>query len=713
MKLTLAKKNLSAILLFWGIACFAQAETFLWPIKNAEIGENILFRPQEYIGNELNFERLIIHAPKGTVVLAPTDGIITSFVYTYLHSLIRLAGFRLTPTNFEIDRDFFEQKQRLCSREDQSCGTIEDVNFLSVSLGLRLQDGRTIWISGLRPTRTFRTGERIQRGDTIGTVGYFYRAIPQPAISISMSERNQTAGDPMSPFGLRTTFRRPEQRVARTVLTAEEAKNDFTILVDALREGFPGLHDFVSEQDFEAHVSQALAQMQNGIRTADFHNVVAGLIRIVRDNHLAILSRPPAPPSARRTIHFASIYIGWLNDTLIVTRAHQKYLQHLKRQVVEVDGIPADSLREVIISYINRIEGRVESHRDLELATMALILYFQNHPNTSPRENITLTFDCGETILFEGFQWDTRTPSPIEPQFRNFRDINSELSMEKLSDSVAFLGLPTFGITQVQQDQIAKFIASISETNVQNLIIDLRNNRGGPEAVMQRLFSYIAQQPFYAWQYNKVNRRGVFDFFEHTTNFAEVDLFLEYLPEKGRVGYFSRNTTAIFPNENVNFNGRVYVLINERSLSASAVFAGFVHKHRRGAIVGRETGSTYHQVKALQMAILHLPYSQIDVNVPLVKIVFDTDTSRIPFGRGVLPDFPLPLSLDEMAFVNGDAILNFAKYLIEHGYYLKEQEQPKQNRHVFLILIAIAVIVGYFVVRTVNRRRYGKVHNRK
>ena len=110
-------------------------------------------------------------------------------------------------------------------------------------------------------------------------------------------------------------------------------------------------------------------------------------------------------------------------------------------------------------------------------------------------------------------------------------------------------------------------------------------------------------------------------------------------------------------------------------------------------------------MKALQQAVLRLPYSQIDVNIPLVKIVFDTDTSRIPFGRGVLPDFPLPLSLDELAFVDGDAMLNFAKYLIEHGYYLQEPEQPKQNRHVFLILVLLAVLGIYIGVRVVSRKK--------
>jgi len=571
-------------MLFVGVAAFAEA-TFLWPIKSAETGENILFRPQEYIGNELNFGNLIIHAPKGTVVQAPADGVVTTFTYVYWHSLTRSAWFGQRPTtNFEEDIEAIQQSMCIggqCFNQDI------DVNFVSINFAIRLQDGRTIWIGGLHPTRIFRTGERIQRGDIIGTVGYFYHAIPQPAINISISERGGTVGDPMSPFGLRSTFIPPRIQQPRTNLTAEQATNDFTILVDALREGFPGLFDFVTEQDFVAHVSQALAQMKNGIRTADFHSIVAGLIRIVRDEHLVVLSRPP--------------------------------------------------------------DRAVRQHTD-------------------------------------------------------FTTINNELSLKKLSDSVAFLGLPTFGITQTQQDEIAEFIASITEKNIQNLIIDLRNNRGGPEAVLQRLFSFIAQQPFYAWQYNQVNRRGVFDFFEYTTNFAGVNLFSEFEPEQGREGYFSRNITAIYPNETMNFSGRVYVLVNENSLSASSIFAGLVHKHRRGAIVGRETGSTYHQMKALQQAVLRLPYSQIDVNIPLVKVVFDTDTSRIPFGRGVLPDFPFPLSLDEMASVNGDAMLSFAKYLIENGYYLQEPEQPKQNRGIFLILV-LSVVIGIYLGVWHKRRK--------
>jgi hypothetical protein len=684
---------------------------FLWPIKDAKTGENILYKPQDYIRNEFNLGNLIIHAPKGSLVQAPTSGEVISFQYVYHNSLAYLNMFRIPPTNFDKDSKILIQ---------QGWNDSEDINFVSASLGLKLQDGRTIYISGLRPIKPFKTGEKIKRGDEIGTIGYFYKTIRQPAISIRMSERGGIVGDPMSPFGLKSTFRKPEMVKNKTFLTAEEAKYDLMVLVDALKDGFTGLYDYVSEKDFEAHVSQALTSVQNGITNADFHTTVAGIIRIVHDNHLAILSRPiPSSPPAT-SADMPTVSFGWLKDSLVVTQTRMNQSEYLKRRITEVDGIPADVLREQLISYIDGIEGTVESHRDFVLATTAMLRYFQNNPEASPKGDVSLTFDDGETILFEGARRSLSASSgvcvPMAPTFTDFYfanlvDDSQELSLEKFSDQTAYLKLSTFDITEVQQDQIAEFIASLADSNYQNLIIDLRNNRGGSDETMARLFSYIAQQPFYDWMYSKVNKKGNFDFFEHTTNYGGVDmvLFPEHFSEKGRDGYFSYNTKTILPNENANFKGNVYVLTNERSLSASAVFAGLVHKYRRGVVVGRETGSAYHQMKALKFATLRLPNSQIDINVPLVKIVFDTCTSAIPHWRGVLPDYELPLSLEELSFEDGDAILNYVKELIEKGYYLKEIEnsetQKKQNWYVRLISIVCCSIVVYLIIRVVNKRK--------
>ena len=48
-----------------------QTSNYLWPIKGAEAGENIICAPQGYIGDEFNFDYLFIGAEEGTTVLAP------------------------------------------------------------------------------------------------------------------------------------------------------------------------------------------------------------------------------------------------------------------------------------------------------------------------------------------------------------------------------------------------------------------------------------------------------------------------------------------------------------------------------------------------------------------------------------------------------------------------------------------------------------------
>lgn len=58
----------------------------------------------------------------------------------------------------------------------------------------------------------------------------------------------------MTPFGLQTTFKKNKNTKRSTSLNREQAVEDYTILVDALKEGFPGLYDYVSEEELNDYV---------------------------------------------------------------------------------------------------------------------------------------------------------------------------------------------------------------------------------------------------------------------------------------------------------------------------------------------------------------------------------------------------------------------------------------------------------------------------
>ena len=139
-------------------------------------------------------------------------------------------------------------------------------------------------------------------------------------------------------------------------------------------------------------------------------------------------------------------------------------------------------------------------------------------------------------------------------------------------------------------------------------------------------------------------------------------------------------------------------MTNELSASAGALFPAMLVRNRRGVVVGRETRTAFHFMNAVKFADIRLPNSMIAIKVPLVQYVFDTDVSdRTPYGRGVLPDYPVPITLDELSFKNGDAILNYTLKLIENGeYFIREtsfDETKKINISFWIALIAIFPLV--------------------
>jgi hypothetical protein len=181
------------------------------------------------------------------------------------------------------------------------------------------------------------------------------------------------------------------------------------------------------------------------------------------------------------------------------------------------------------------------------------------------------------------------------------------------------------------------------------------------------LFALFANTPFQSSSQSMVNKNDTYDFFKYTFNFPPTgNTFPEYKSIPGKTGYYlnAEHSELTKPNQDFHFGGTVYVLTNEYSFSASAVFAGMMVKYNRGIIVGRETGSTYYQLNAEKFARVMLAGTGLELYMPLVKDVFTEERiPRIPWGRGVIPDYIIKPTVDE-AYQKEDKILNFTYDLI-------------------------------------------------
>ena len=382
---------------------------YLWPIPGKQAGDDILYRPQDYIGvadaqtqAELNFGGLVIGASLGTPVLCPVDGKINSALLGYRNSWsCSLICFAQQTGNFEQDSLLFLEWDNM---------TQEKIHNTSLCVGVQTSDGKTVYIDGIRPTRLFKTGEKIHRGDTLGTVGYLYKKIKQPCIGISIS-KNSKADDPMTPFGLKTTFIPPKAN-NKTQLTHEEAQVDIDSMMLALEDAFPGLYDYTPKEDFDTYSKNKMAAIGETISRSDFEVLVFKLIGKIHDSHTAIISEPKVTGGASGKP--SSVCLGWFNDTLQVWRALPKYKDYLGKKVVSVNGIPADSLKTLSLEYAGFSDGFVNSFGDYVLLYGVDTYYCRQIAKDA---NLMVTFADGETKHFE--QMASKDPAR-EPQWSEY-----------------------------------------------------------------------------------------------------------------------------------------------------------------------------------------------------------------------------------------------------------------------------------------------------
>ena len=284
-----ARNLITAFFLFLAYNFAIGQENYLWPIPGKQAGEGILYRPQDYIGvadartqAELNFGDLIIGAPLGTPVLCPVDGKIHSALLGYRNS------WSCSYICFDQQTGNFEQDSLILLEWDRM--PKDKIQYTNLTVSVQASDGKTVVLDGIRSKRLFKKGEMIHRGDTLGTVGFLYKKIKQPCISVHVA-KNSKHVDPMTPFGLKTTFIPPKVN-NKTRLTHDEAQTDIDGMITALEDAFPGLYDYTPKEEFDTYIKNRMAAIGETISRSDFEVLIFKLLGKIHDSHTAIISAP-------------------------------------------------------------------------------------------------------------------------------------------------------------------------------------------------------------------------------------------------------------------------------------------------------------------------------------------------------------------------------------------------------------------------------------
>lgn len=189
------------------------------------------------------------------------------------------------------------------------------------------------------------------------------------------------------------------------------------------------------------------------------------------------------------------------------------------------------------------------------------------------------------------------------------------------------------GEEEVYQRFIDSAFVAINVNQIENLIIDLRNNPGGNDSFSDYLVSYIADKPF-KWNAHFTLKTSKF-LKEHTRkNFDTTEVYWQEVLNRQDGEIYEHAFEEYQPQpKNKRFKGKVYVLVNRQSHSQSAVTAAQIQDYDFGTIVGEETGD----YPSLYASIFQypLPNTGITVNVSKGYMIRVNGSTQ---EEGVIPD---------------------------------------------------------------------------
>lgn len=186
---------------------------------------------------------------------------------------------------------------------------------------------------------------------------------------------------------------------------------------------------------------------------------------------------------------------------------------------------------------------------------------------------------------------------------------------------------------------IKQAFKKIKQQQVKNVILDLRSNGGGDVDISVLLTKYLRNKPFKVADTAAAIAKSFSPYSKYIKQGFINNIGLLFVTKKQKdgayhFGYWERHW--FYPKKNNHFDGKIFVLTNGLTFSASTIFCNAVKDQSNVTLVGEETGGGWYGNSGLLIPDITLPKTKLRVRLPFFKIV---QFNHVPKnGRGVTPD---------------------------------------------------------------------------
>jgi hypothetical protein len=433
---------------------------------------------------------------------------------------------------------------------------------------------------------------------------------------------------------------------SQTELSADDAQRDLRILQRALTELHPGLLRYTTLAQIDADFAAANTAVAGGSSRAQMVVLASQLSASLHCGHTWVSPYNQRQDVAAGVLDRADklpMTLRWLEGRVRVTGSAAAGVA-AGAELLAIDGRPVAAIRDALLPLL-RADGLHEGARLKRLSQL------DSGPNGGAMDRLfPLLLPPQVTATGGRYMLTLRAPeggSPRDVGVPAMSTAERDKALPAASTAWAFrvdgdtglLTLPTFAFWRSDFKPEAFLQQTFAALRgVPFLVIDLRNNEGGDDAIGRAALSHLLRAPLQLpghraeSAYERVPY-GLARYLD-TWDFRFFDRTGQVKKGPGRNWLLPDQPGARIEPQATPYAGRTVVLIGPQNSSAGFLLARDIRRSGAATLLGQPTGGNLRGLNGGQLCWINLPASGVGVDIPLVAAFTEGD----PPDAGVLPD---------------------------------------------------------------------------
>ena len=459
----------------------------------------------------------------------------------------------------------------------------------------------------------------------------------------------------------------------------QQLQDDYSLMRNILEKEHPSLYWYTPKDSMDYYFDAGYKKITDSMTELQFGwSVLAPVISKIHCGHTGFsMSKGWDRFIRNKRIPSFPLYIKLCRDTMTITGNLNRKDSVLKRGTVitGINGIRSGPLIKKMFDYLSE-DGYADNVNYVRVSSN-FPYFHRNIFGLYKNYSVGYLDSTGNerkmiVPLFVPIVDTTKKVRPPVPANKPDRPTRKERlsfirSMQVDTPSnTALITLNSFSKGHLKNFYHTSF-KTIRKQKVSNVIIDLRNNGGGEINNYTALSKYIRTTKFKVCDTAVAVTKGFGPYtkYIHAGFWNNLGLFFLTKKHADNLYHFSYWENHTFrPRRKSHFNGKVFVITNGLTFSASSLFCNSVKGQPNVTLVGEETGGGWYGNSGIMIPDITLPNTKLRVRLPVFKLVQYNHISTK--GTGVLPDINVYPSVADVKN-NADRKMEVIKEMIRSG----------------------------------------------